>query len=150
MGSAWLRARHRGPILAVAGGSGLAPIKSIVETALAAGLRQPIHLYFGVRTEADIYLEERFTVLARTYPNLRFVPVVAEPAGATRRRTGLVHRVVMEDLPSLVGFKAYMAGPPPMVEAAIEAARAAGIDGADIHADPFYSDAEQRRRQGLA
>src|SRR5262249_871037 len=48
-GDAWLRLDHQGPILAVAGGSGLAPIKSIVDTALAAGVKRPIHLYFGAR-----------------------------------------------------------------------------------------------------
>ncbi|HYC13401.1 MAG TPA: 2Fe-2S iron-sulfur cluster-binding protein, partial [Stellaceae bacterium] len=53
-GSAWLRGNHTGPILAIAGGSGLAPIKSIVETALARGARQPIRLYLGVRDEPDL------------------------------------------------------------------------------------------------
>src|SRR5579883_2553190 len=53
-GTSYLRERHSGPILALAGGSGLAPIKSIVETALAAGATQPIHLYLGVRDERDL------------------------------------------------------------------------------------------------
>jgi ferredoxin-NAD(P)+ reductase (naphthalene dioxygenase ferredoxin-specific) len=150
MGTAWLRLEHRGPILAVAGGTGLAPVKSIVETALAAGLAQPIHLYFGARSERDVYLEERFTVLSRTCRNLRYVPVLSDPGGPTQRRTGLVHQAVRHDLPDLTGFKAYMAGPPAMVEAAMDAAREAGIGDADIHADPFYADAEQRRRLGLA
>src|SRR3546814_2783707 len=45
LGESYLRAEDPGPILAIAGGSGLAPMKSIVESALAQGLRQPIHLY---------------------------------------------------------------------------------------------------------
>src|SRR5262249_10089067 len=48
-GTSFLREQHTGPILAIAGGSGLAPIKSIVETALSLDMRQPIDLYFGVR-----------------------------------------------------------------------------------------------------
>lgn len=71
MGSSFLRERHTGPILAIAGGSGMAPIKSIVETALSHGLRQAIHVYFGVRQERDIYLLDHFRQLLQTHPNLR-------------------------------------------------------------------------------
>ncbi|WP_308737849.1 2Fe-2S iron-sulfur cluster-binding protein [Rhizobium sp. TH2] len=54
-GNSHLRALHTGPVLAVAGGSGLAPIRSIVQTALASGMRQPIRLYAGARTHRDLY-----------------------------------------------------------------------------------------------
>ena len=63
-GAAYLRDAHRGPILAIAGGSGLAPIKAIVETALAKDMPQPIYFYFGVRGECDVYLEEELAGLA--------------------------------------------------------------------------------------
>ena len=52
-GDCWLREEHAGPIVCVAGGSGLAPVKSIVETALRRGMTNPIHLYFGVRAERE-------------------------------------------------------------------------------------------------
>jgi naphthalene 1,2-dioxygenase ferredoxin reductase component len=55
-GTSYLREKHTGPIVALAGGSGMAPIKSIVETALAHGMQQPITVYFGVRAERDLYL----------------------------------------------------------------------------------------------
>ena len=89
-GNAFYRPRHAGPILAIAGGSGLAPIKSTVEEALARGARQPIHLYFGVRAERDVYLEDYFRALAAKQANLRFIPVLSEPDAATRRRTGFL------------------------------------------------------------
>ena len=90
-GTAYLRVKHTGPILAIAGGSGLAPIKSIVETALYERLTQPIHMYFGVRDERDLYLEHHFQTLAFQYPNFRFTPVLSEPQGSTqRRRSGFV------------------------------------------------------------
>ena len=54
LGTAHLRPKHAGPIIALAGGSGLAPIKSIVESALARGMGQGIYLYFGVRGEAPV------------------------------------------------------------------------------------------------
>ena len=54
-GASYLREAHRGPIIAVAGGSGMAPIKSVVERALQKELPQHIYLYFGVRSERDLY-----------------------------------------------------------------------------------------------
>lgn len=145
-GAAWLRRSHRGPMLAVAGGSGLAPIKSIVESALALGMTRPIHLYFGGREEGDIYLEARFQALARAHPNLRFVPVLSEPARPTGRRVGYLHEVVAADVPHLGGFKAYLAGPPEMVEAVVATLARRGLPAKDIHADPFYPMAEAAAR----
>jgi CDP-4-dehydro-6-deoxyglucose reductase/ferredoxin-NAD(P)+ reductase (naphthalene dioxygenase ferredoxin-specific) len=143
-GSSWLRPAHTGPILAIAGGSGLAPIKSIVETALAAGAGQPIALYFGVRDEQDLYLETHFRDLAARHRNLRFVPVLSEPRQATSRRRGLVHEAVAAELGNPDGLKAYLAGPPVMVEAATAMLQARGLRGEDIHADAFYTEAEKR------
>ena len=75
-GIAFYRATHTGPIIALAGGSGLAPIKAIVEEALGSGAAQPIHLYFGVRDERDLYLEDQFRRLAAGHANLTFIPVL--------------------------------------------------------------------------
>jgi naphthalene 1,2-dioxygenase ferredoxin reductase component len=142
-GSACLRELHTGPILAMAGGSGLAPIKSIIETALRRGAVQPIHLYFGARAERDLYLEDHFRALAARHPNLRFVTVLSEPQGPTRRRTGYLHDAVKADLAELDGFKSYIAGPPVMVEAATAWLRQRGMPPEDIHADAFYTEAEK-------
>jgi len=146
MGDAHLRTDHDGPILAIAGGSGLAPVKSIVEAVLLSAPAREVHLYFGVRDERDLYLTEHFEALAAKHPNTRFTPVLSEPAEPTARRTGFVHQAALADLPDLSGFKVYMAGPPVMVEAANEALKARGVSPADIHADAFYSAAET---QGL-
>ncbi len=146
LGDAYLRAEHPGPIVAIAGGSGLAPMKSIVETALHQGLMQDIRLYFGVRSERDLYLLDHFERIAVAHANFRFIPVVAESTGASPRRIGLVGDAVLADIADFVGCKAYLAGPPPMVEAAVAQLRARGLPAADIHADPFYSEEENRRR----
>jgi len=146
-GASWLRERHAGPIVAVAGGSGLAPIKSIVETALSLGLRQPIAVYFGARAERDLYLADDFAALARAHPNLSFTPVLSETGGPTRHRTGLVHEAVAADLADCDGMKAYLAGPPPMVEAATRLLERRGMRRQDIHADAFYTEAEKAARQ---
>ena len=142
-GASWLRDRHTGPILAIAGGSGLAPIKSIVESALGAGMAQPIDLYLGVRAERDLYLEDHFQALAARHGNLRFVPVLSQPEGATTRRRGLVHEAAAQDHRDLDGAKAYLAGPPVMVEAATALLLERGMRREDIHADAFYTEAEK-------
>lgn len=140
-GPAYLRESHRGPIIAVAGGSGMAPIKAIVERALQKGLPQPIHFYFGVREPRDLYLHDHFAALARRHANLHFVPVVSEGASAGAR-SGLVHEALAADFATFDGCKAYLAGPPPMVEATARLLEQRGLRQGDIHADAFYTAAE--------
>ncbi|HET9933416.1 MAG TPA: 2Fe-2S iron-sulfur cluster-binding protein [Polyangiaceae bacterium] len=142
LGNAYLRENHRGPLLAVAGGSGMAPIKSIVETALRNDPTRTVHCYFGVRDERDVYVESRLRELAQRHPNLRVHVVLSEASGATTRRTGTVATAVMEDFKEFPGFKAYVAGPPPMVEAVQRELVARGMAIRDIHADAFYSQAD--------
>lgn len=141
-GSSHLRRSHAGPILAIAGGSGLAPIKSIVETALGEGREQPIHIYFGVRAERDLYMVDRFEALASRHRNLRFVPVLSEQDAATHLRHGLVGDAVAADLPNLSGWKAYLAGPPAMVGSAGRIIEQRGLARVDIHADIFFTPQE--------
>jgi len=146
LGDAYLRDDHRGCLVAIAGGSGLAPMKSIVETALRLDPSREIHLYFGVRAPRDLYLLDHFMGLARGHRNFRFMPVIAEPSGSSPWRTGLVGDVLAADMANLGGTKAYLAGPPAMVEATVALLRSRGLPAPDIHADPFYSEEENRRR----
>ena len=136
-GEAYLRTDHSGPILAVAGGTGVVPIKSIVDTALREGMTQAIQLYLGGRAEPDLYPEAHFLSLAARHPNLRVVPVLSDAGADERRRTGNVTDALAADFDDLSGFKCYVAGPPPMVAAAIGVLGARGVVDADIHADPF-------------
>lgn len=138
-GSAYLRERHPGPILCVAGGSGLAPIKSIVAAAAAAGMRQPIRVYFGARSERDLYLVEWFTALRSVHPDMTFIPVLSAPHAPTVHRTGPVSEAIAQDLADLDGWKAYVAGPPAMVEASGQVLRQRGLQSRDLHADVFFT-----------
>lgn len=147
-GVSYLREKHTGPIVACAGGSGLAPIKSIIDTALAKGLKQPIKLYFGARDERDVYFEDHFKALAAKHPNLELQTVLSEPSGATSRRTGLMMDVVTKDFRDLDGAKAYLAGPPIMVETCVAALEKLGVRREDCHADAFYTAAEMAAKSG--
>lgn len=137
MGSSYFRAEHKGPILCVAGGSGMAPIRSIAETAVAEGEGREIHLYFGVRDERDIYFEERFSALAREHANFHFTPVLSEPSDETARRTGFVHEAVATDINDFSGWKVYLCGPPIMVESVVGVLKDRGLGEDDIYADAY-------------
>jgi len=142
LGNAYLREKHRGSMLAIAGGSGMAPIKSIIETALLDDPARTIHCYFGVREERDVYLERQLVELGRQHPNLHFQIVLSQHNGPTARRTGTVAEAVTKDFVLLDGFKAYVAGPPAMVETVQSQLQSKGLATRDIHADAFYSQAE--------
>ena len=150
-GTSYLREQHPGPIIAIAGGTGLAPIRSIVATALDKALDRPLHVYFGVRSERDVYAEAELRAWEALHENLEVHVVLSEDAladagqiaasrsGAQRRRYGLVTDAVRADFPHFQGFQAYLAGPPAMVDAATELLSAGGVPTRDIHADAFYS-----------
>lgn len=143
-GAAYLRAQHQGPMLCIAGGTGLAPMRSIVKGALDGGMAQPIHLYVGVRAERDVYLESELLALAANHSNLKLCYALSDSGNASQngsvaaRRRGLVSGVVAAELSDLTGFKVYVAGPPPMVDAVSALVRARGVAARDVHADAFY------------
>jgi ferredoxin-NAD(P)+ reductase (naphthalene dioxygenase ferredoxin-specific) len=139
LGTAYLRRRHDRPMLCVAGGTGLAPILSILRGMVAAGMGNPVRLYFGVRSPDDIYGLEWLHEVERRHPALQVNVVVTSGGDPRRQRCGLVTEAIERDLPSLDGWRAYLCGSPPMVEAATVLARRKGIDPTRIHADAFYT-----------
>jgi CDP-4-dehydro-6-deoxyglucose reductase/ferredoxin-NAD(P)+ reductase (naphthalene dioxygenase ferredoxin-specific) len=147
LGTSYLRAQHAGPMLCIAGGSGLAPIKSIVETALRSSFDRPVHLYFGVRGERDVYFERDLAQWSERYPAIRSHIVLSDAAAAgSSRRHGFVTDAVAADFGDFRGFKAYFAGPPPMVDAATALVISRGIETRDIHADAFFPAPVDTRR----
>jgi ferredoxin-NAD(P)+ reductase (naphthalene dioxygenase ferredoxin-specific) len=138
LGVAYLRDNHAGPALLIAGGSGLAPIQSILRTMLERGHSGPVTLYFGVRSERDLYHEALLKDLALRHPNFSYHVVLSEQKGASGRRYGLVHQAI--ELPTAIdSAMAYLAGPPVMVEAATALLASRGFKPRQIHADAFYN-----------
>jgi len=142
-GTSYLRESHTGPIIALAGSTGLAPIKCIVESALKKGMKQGIYLYFGVRTPTDLYLREELKALSDMHSNLTFIPVISEAAEVHSDRSGLVADAVISDFGDLDGCKSYLAGPPLMVEDAVQKFELLGMRREDCHADAFYTEADK-------
>jgi naphthalene 1,2-dioxygenase ferredoxin reductase component len=135
-GSAYLREPPR-PLVALAGSTGLAPIRSIILAALARNHQTLMHLFLGVRDEPDLYGVDELTALAEQHRNLRVTPMLSKPERPTRFRTGLVHEALAETFASLAGYNIHLAGPPAMVEAATAAALALGAERQAILADAF-------------
>jgi NAD(P)H-flavin reductase/ferredoxin len=136
-GDFYLRASERSVIL-LASGTGFAPIKSIIETAIHAGNRRPMHLYWGARTREDMYLAELPARWAARLPWFSFTPVLSEPSSSWTGRTGLVHDAVREDRNDLSGADVYACGNPLMVSAAQKHFTAGhGLPDAQFFADAF-------------
>lgn len=138
LGTAYLRRKHTGPMLCVGGGTGLAPVLSIVRGALAEGMVNPIHLYIGVRSQEDLYDAERLQALATHHPQIRVHVVVATGPVSAGLRAGLVTDAIQNDFPSLEGWRAYLCGAPAMVEALGLIVARLGIAPEHVHADAFY------------
>ncbi|MBK6385359.1 MAG: cytochrome b N-terminal domain-containing protein [Rhodoferax sp.] len=117
------------PILFVAGATGFAPVKSILEDAFHRGVRRPMWLYWGVRHRHDLYQLELAQHWAREHPNFHLVPVLshASPEDAWSGRAGLVHEAMLADFPDLSGHEVYVCGSVKMVEAAVPAFIARGL-----------------------
>ncbi|MBI1905061.1 MAG: CDP-6-deoxy-delta-3,4-glucoseen reductase [Rhodocyclales bacterium] len=119
-GSFYLREDSAKPIVLLAGGTGFAPIKAIVEHAIAEQCARPIHIYWGARARVDLYQNALPEKWAAANAHIKYVPVLSEPAAddAWAGRTGLVHQVVVADFPDLSGCQVYACGAPAMIDAA--------------------------------
>ncbi len=137
LGNFYLREDSDRPVIFVAGGTGFAPIKAMLEHAFYEGLERPVflgldrpfHLYWGARTLKDLYLHGLPLQWEREHELFTYTPVLSEPLPEDRweGRTGLVVDAVVEDHPDLSLFDVYASGPPAMVEAGEEAFTAQGL-----------------------
>jgi len=118
-GSFYLREESERPIILMAGGTGFAPIKGMIEHALKIGFDRPIHLYWGVRTKEDLYMDELAQSWTKQNPLIRYTPVLSDSKEEDNwsGRTGYVHDAIMEDYPDLSQHEIYGSGSPAMVYA---------------------------------
>ncbi len=138
-GTFFLREESDRPIVFMAGGTGFAPIKSILEQAFAKVGARPMHLFWGARHEPDLYLHECVLAWARDHDRFRYTPVLSEasPGNAWRGASGWVHEAVVWDYPELSGYEVYASGPPPMIEAGQAAFRELGLPEEHFYFDSF-------------
>lgn len=136
------------PVILLASGTGFAPVKALVEQAIAGGLARPMRLYWGGRRAQDLYLDALCRSWAASLPWFDYVPVLSEaaPEQGWSGRGGYVHLAVIDDHPDLSRHQVYACGAPPMVEAARAAfSQQCALPAGQFFADAFLSKADQRR-----
>jgi CDP-4-dehydro-6-deoxyglucose reductase, E3 len=143
--------RGDGPMLLIGGGTGLAPLYSMVRHLLEKGPEREMTLYWGVRGERDLYAHAALEELARR-GQLRYVPVLSEPAAAWTGRRGWVHEAVIHDIADFGRYDVYASGPPEMTGAVRRELGLRGVPAERISTDSFdYApDSVERHRTSSA
>lgn len=125
------------PVVMAATGTGLAPIKSMLESLMDDPDCPPVTLYWGVRTEADLYLADAIRPWGERLYEFRFVPVLSRPGAAWRGRTGHVQDAIAQDFPDLSEHAVYLCGSPAMVVDAKRRALALHASPEHVYVDGF-------------
>ena len=138
-GSFFLREESKKPVILLAGGTGFAPIKALVEHAIHNHITRPMEIYWGARNRAGLYLPDLPTDWAAAHGHIRYVPVLSDatPQDAWQGRSGLVHRAVLEDHADLAAWQVYACGAPAMIDAARAGFAAHGLPPEEFFADAF-------------
>lgn len=139
---------HAGPMLLVGGGSGMAPLWSILNDLVESGQQKPVHFYYGARTRSDLFYLHEIAALGARLDDFTFVAALSEAqaADAWEGEVGFIHEVVARHHPRASGaaMESYACGPPPMVEAVLPVFQQIGIDADHIHLDKFTPAAGSR------
>ncbi|HLU06482.1 MAG TPA: 2Fe-2S iron-sulfur cluster-binding protein [Woeseiaceae bacterium] len=125
------------PILFVAGATGFAPVKSILEDAFHRGIQRPLHLYWGVRERRDLYMIDLVERWQREYANFTVTPVLSGSGNDWPGRRGLVHEAMLADAPDLSGYEVYICGSVQMVDTAVPTFLAHGLSEDSCVSDAF-------------
>jgi CDP-4-dehydro-6-deoxyglucose reductase len=127
------------PIIMIAGGTGFAPVKSLVEHSLQINDIRPIHIYWGARAETDLYFDSVVKQWMIEHEHIKYSPVLSEVDKLKdwNGKTGFVHEAVLQDHADLSGYDIYACGPPPMVNAVVESFPAQGLKRDRLFSDSF-------------
>ncbi len=138
-GSFFLREDSDKPIIFMAGGTGFAPIKAVIEHAFFTHIDREMVLYWGCRSLADLYMAQLPLQWAKEHPNFSFIPVLSDAKSEDnwQGRTGLVHQAILDDFDKLSGYQVYACGAPIMVESGQKAFAERGLPDDEFFADSF-------------
>ena len=131
-----LRADDARPIVFVAGGTGFAPVKSILDDMLKLRVKRPTTLIWGARKADGLYLRPAVDRWQKQWPDFRFIAALSDtPDDAAF--AGRVDQALRASCPDLTGHVVYCCGSPPMVAAVHGVAAESGLAAEDFHADVF-------------
>jgi len=139
LGSFFLREQNDKPIIMVAGGTGFAPVKGMIEHMIFNQIQRPVYLYRGARQVSDLYMDELCQRWAQFMPNIQYIPVISDGNHGDDwdGRRGLVHQAVLEDHADLSGFEVYVCGAPSMVDIAKQTFVEQGLPEEEFYSDAF-------------
>ncbi|HEY3749412.1 MAG TPA: 2Fe-2S iron-sulfur cluster binding domain-containing protein [Pseudonocardiaceae bacterium] len=134
-----LRDAPSADLVYVGGGAGMAPILSLLRSMSERGLERKATFYYGARRRKDLCFEKELEALEETLPGFHYVPALSEPeeGDGWDGEVGLITDVLRRRESDLSGADAYVCGPPPMVEAALELLPALGVADKRIFYDKF-------------
>ena len=143
LGRFFVRKSDAQPVIFIAGGSGLSsPRSMILDMLLHDGDARDITLVYGARRREELYYHDDFVALAASHPNFHYLPVLSQPTPACRWEgaTGFVHDAAMAHFGNdFRGHKAYLCGPPPMIEACIRTLMQGRLFERDIYTEKFVT-----------
>ena len=124
------------PVLLIGGGTGIAPLLSMARYLSAEAPQTPCHMYFGVRTAADLFANDALACLHTAMPRLRVTRVLSDEEDGVHR-SGFLGPALAKDFEALNGMRVFIAGPPAMVEHCESHALRLGAPPSAISADKF-------------
>ncbi|NJO84996.1 MAG: hypothetical protein HC828_21085 [Blastochloris sp.] len=126
-------------IVCIGGGSGMAPIWSLLCDMAERGIQRKATYFYGARNRRDLFYLDKLEELQRRMPNFRFIPALsmATPTDEWDGETGLITDVVARHIGDGRDVQAYLCGPPPMIDAAIPVLNRLGIHDDRIFFDKF-------------
>ncbi|HTD19048.1 MAG TPA: FAD-binding oxidoreductase, partial [Ktedonobacteraceae bacterium] len=137
-----LREKSDSNIICVGGGSGMAPIWSLLNDMAERGIKRKATYFYGARTRKDLFYLDRLQQLEERLADFRFVPALSMATAEDEwgGETGLITEVLERNLePGQIETQAYLCGPPPMIDAAIPVLIRKGISEDRIFFDKFTS-----------
>ncbi len=127
------------PIICIAGGAGMAPIRSIVYHLKEQNMPRKISYYFGARTKKDLFFVDELKQIEADFPNFKYRAALSEPTpqDCWEGDTGFVTDAVKKYEGDLTEHEAYLCGPPPMLDAAVKVLTAKGLNEKRVLFDKF-------------
>jgi len=154
LGQFTYRARGRAapPMLLIGGGTGIAPLLSMLRHVIENGIERDMQLFWGARSERDLYAHATLEALTRRAPSLRYAPVLSEATPEWQGLTGFVHEAALNDIKDqdLAACEVYAAGPPAMISAIRQTYAARGCATDRLYFDSFDYAPDTLERQRIS
>ncbi len=144
-GNFFYHEKSQRPIIFMAGGTGFAPVKAIIEHLIAEKIELPIYLYWGARDQDDLYMDKLAKQWQDDFANIHYVPVLSDTKeeSSWTGKTGYVHQAIVDDIDDLSNYDVYACGPPIMINSAQTVFKQKGLSEDNFFFDSFeYAEQE--------